>query len=1474
MSSSVVNRTVNIYINQASAERAQKILQNEQDKLNRAIAKGSKEGKSMVDELKKLGEVEKKINILEGQMSGKFASTINQVKKHVAALNKELIDMGEDHPEFNNKVKQWQDASAHLQQMQLRIKGVGTELAATEVKTSSFLSKMKGLKDQIMAVAAGTLISNTIQMAFMQVVTYLQSLMSGNALRSDILADVRMTTGMAQDEVQKLDDSLGKLNTRTTKNDLLGIAKIGGQFNVAKEDMDAFVETVDKVNVVLGSEFGGGAEQITRELSLLRNVFLDIKTNKIDEDLLHIGNALITLAQEGAATAPGITEFAKRLAPLEATAHLTSGAILGLSSTLEELAVNPERGGTAVVRLFQKMTDNMSTFAQVAGMADAEFEKLLRQDSFAAFQEVLKGFAKGGDDILGMSQMIEELELNGVGAREVLVKLSTSSEMLQQRVDLATESLTNATAITEQFAVKNDTLGARLDKLGKQFETFVTSRGMTEFLKSAVSAAGSLISVLQALTGFIAQNAAAVALWSAAYLLNAKWVREIITLKKLERLEILATTAVQKADIIVTTALSLVKAALTGNMVRLRQEWLLLRTTMMASNPFVALLVVLGAVIVAYNALVDKVEEVNRSQQLQMEIAKKVNDATGETMAKVKLYTTILNDNNTSLGAKQKALQDLIALDPAFLQGLTLANIKTAEGKKLLDAYVGSLMAKAQAEANQSTYIDMLKRRNELSTEYDNWLKKHSATENRLIAKGQRQRNMLIPGFLQGGEDDKVNEMLEKKKQIEELNLDIESMGAKVKADANTSASAATAATAKAQQQVIAAGGSIADIASMTNQAITQEIKNLDDAFKRLDGKNKALLDANATRKKMLQDELTHRKGNQTSEEKQGEKHQRKLYQEAEEAKRHLEAAFAEVHQLQTALEDGRISADEREEMRVRNKYARLLAEFKKYITSTTELANAQASLSAMQQEELAGLYEKFFNERSDKEYKQSVIDASGFFDRQRQEAMQSYQDGLIDKATYTQRLKELNTDEAEALAQIAQDYAANSVHAAKDLEQKKTEALQRGIQEREQLEQKAAEDAVYSAERALIVAPKLTDQALDAQKAFLEAKFQQETLHMDRTSEAYLTAQAALNKSLKDADKEYMVAKATQWLDTLQGLSNVFGSYMQLLNQRTDQELQSYQESNNAKKASLKKRLDAGVIDQAAYDREVSKMDEAMAAKERAAKRERFGREKAAALIDAGIKTAQAVLQALASSPPPYSYVLAAAAGVAGAAQMAIIAKQKPAYRKGGVHGGVPDGGSHEQGGIALIDRQSGQEVGEMEGGEPYMILSKGTYANNRGVIDALLKSSMKDGGKAIDMSWLTAAPPPINTGRLLAAATGSQLLANGGFLLSKNSPGGDRFAGASMGDSNINSSRSDSNMQSIRQLISYFNHAQNGAASGATAQPQQDAAMMAKMQQTLDALNAQLKAGIKGHVYYNEYEQKSKEMAELRRSSSLAGH
>lgn len=109
--------------------------------------------------------------------------------------------------------------------------------------------------------------------------------------------------------------------------------------------------------------------------------------------------------------------------------------------------------------------------------------------------------------------------------------------------------------------------------------------------------------------------------------------------------------------------------------------------------------------------------------------------------------------------------------------------------------------------------------------------------------------------------------------------------------------------------------------------------------------------------------------------------------------------------------------------------------------------------------------------------------------------------------------------------------------------------------------------------------------------------------------------------------------------------------------------------------------------------------------------KRKQFNADKAAAIINVAINTALGITQALASSPPPASFVLAALVGALGVAQGIIIASKKAPKFAAGVNDIVNIGGSHASGSDVDVFGFSGgkkQYFGKVEKGEAMPVIRK----------------------------------------------------------------------------------------------------------------------------------------------------------------------
>jgi len=283
---------------------------------------------------------------------------------------------------------------------------------------------------------------------------------------SDSLADVQKAADLSKKEVRDLNAEISKINTRTLNKELREIAEIGGRNGVSKENLAGFTKSTDMINVAFGDQFDN-VTQLSESLINMRKIFSDIATDNIGDDVLHIGNALNFLEAQGTATGKGMVDFASRMGGTLIPMGATSGQILGLSATLEELSVTAERGSTAVNTIFQKMLTDVDGFARVAGMKSKDFANLLNTDIFAAFNAFIKGAKAGGAQATQFATILADTELAGSGASEVVLKLASNQDMLAKYVGSATQKLKESNSITDEFNKKNNNAAAIMDKFGK-----------------------------------------------------------------------------------------------------------------------------------------------------------------------------------------------------------------------------------------------------------------------------------------------------------------------------------------------------------------------------------------------------------------------------------------------------------------------------------------------------------------------------------------------------------------------------------------------------------------------------------------------------------------------------------------------------------------------------------------------------------------------------------------------------------------------------------------------------------------------------------------------------------------------------------------------------------------------------------------------------------------------------------------------
>lgn len=282
---------------------------------------------------------------------------------------------------------------------------------------------------------------------------------------SDSLTDVGKQTNKSSKEVREFNKDLTDINTRTFAKELRDISIVAGKNGIQK-DLSGAVKSLDMVNVAFGDEFESVTE-VTESLINLRKIFTDVQSENVGDDVLHIGNAMNYLADAGTASGKVMVDFSSRMGGVLIPLGATTGQILGMATTMEELSITAERGSTAVTTIFQKMLTNVDDFAKVAGMKSKDFALLLNTDIFGAFQKFMAGAKAGGSQATQFAKILSDVELTGSGTSETIMKLASNEQMLSKYVSEATEKLKETSAITTEFTKKNENAAAIIDKLRK-----------------------------------------------------------------------------------------------------------------------------------------------------------------------------------------------------------------------------------------------------------------------------------------------------------------------------------------------------------------------------------------------------------------------------------------------------------------------------------------------------------------------------------------------------------------------------------------------------------------------------------------------------------------------------------------------------------------------------------------------------------------------------------------------------------------------------------------------------------------------------------------------------------------------------------------------------------------------------------------------------------------------------------------------
>src|SRR5690606_14502843 len=131
----------------------------------------------------------------------------------------------------------------------------------------------------------------------------------------DTLADVMKTTNLAKESARLLNAELERFDTRTSQQDLLGLARIAGKLGYSEiSDITEFVRANNQIIVALNEDLGGNVEETVNKISKLVEIFKLRGLYDTGEAFWEVGSAINGIGMAAAANEGYMVEFARRMA--------------------------------------------------------------------------------------------------------------------------------------------------------------------------------------------------------------------------------------------------------------------------------------------------------------------------------------------------------------------------------------------------------------------------------------------------------------------------------------------------------------------------------------------------------------------------------------------------------------------------------------------------------------------------------------------------------------------------------------------------------------------------------------------------------------------------------------------------------------------------------------------------------------------------------------------------------------------------------------------------------------------------------------------------------------------------------------------------------------------------------------------------------------------------------------------------------
>lgn len=701
--------TANVILS-VNGKQAQKMLtQLEKDarRLEKQIAKAATAGDKAT--MKKLQRELKSTQRMMEQLKGSSASVDQTLRRLDKAspkeLNKALKLLQQQLNGIQRGTAAWDAQVAKIQRVKAELQKVNATLATQKSLWSRMNTWLNNAQTAIMAFAAA--VTGLVMAGRKAVQSY--------ADMEEQMANTVKYTRMTATEVEELNEIFKGMDTRLAREQLNLLAQEGGRLGYnTVASVKEYVEAASIINVAL-VDLGEGATQTIAKLS---NIFGMEQMYGVRDAMLKIGSTVNHLSQNCTAAKPFIVEFAQRMAGIGSTAKMTIPEIMAFAATLDAHGQKVEMSATALQRTIMELFKKPGEMARKVGLETNTFIETLNKSTTQGVMMFLEALNKLGEDkaLAVLSPLFQDLGLDGARVSSVLSNLSSHLDFLKWQLGEASEAFREGTSASNEYAIFNNTVQASIDKARKRVGELAIELGekLYPLMKHIYTSSSAFLRVLNSLVDFIIEHRTAI---GRLVVVMASYYAGLAISKTLHfayNAVVKVGIGIQKLWQLAVISSRIVVLAFTKGIGAATHAFKLL-TTVMKTNPFGMIAAAIGAVVVAIQALLPKVDEYAKKCKELLAAAKGTNEEMVKEQHNLDILFGKLKGTTEGTDDYKKAKDAILSQYGKYLKGLIdekgrIIDLERAYNR-LADAVKRAAkergIADAEQEINKNYYTEL-----------------------------------------------------------------------------------------------------------------------------------------------------------------------------------------------------------------------------------------------------------------------------------------------------------------------------------------------------------------------------------------------------------------------------------------------------------------------------------------------------------------------------------------------------------------------------------------------------------------------------------------------------------------------------------------------------------------------------------------------------------------------------------------------